>query len=575
MSNFRNPLLPSRSARCSPTERAFNGTTSIELSTAIGAPVSAVSNAGSDGVPKIHEPVLDPSPRYDLEQFDPDRHPIGLRLGGARRLRWLRPRPAVTLMETIIAIGIIIGGLVGVAALIPVAARNAQETIELDRGAGESVSAAVEGKIREFHDLDSIVIWDKPVRGSVAANDYQPAGAMVSVNWKLRDQPSTVPPLGEMIGHLESPGYDHMDRRSGLSAAICIDPLGLPQLALARSNPPNAATDFVNDPLAPTPFWVPQASDNSFDYSRFPYYNERYNPLAPPNAAVGNPAPPWPMSPRMWRATLKAPMYADSPAPVQSHQLLSASSVRSIFRTSGAVSAFGDRDGQPGSVLVSRTRIGGAVVDGARDASSDYSWFVTLTPPYPTGQLFRQSIVVVRQRQPPVPKRPGDPLALQKRNYTVQEAEQNPTNERLTWIDPLTVVGFRGGVGGDVMIYGSQAISDKIINGEWVMLSRQPHIWDEVSETIVGPYGPALHRWYRVLAVGETELIETHQDLDSWSDGATRIWRKRVTLSGPDWNFQDERPLPPPIPNSTGVDDTFCTIIDGAISVVESEVELR
>ena len=54
----------------------------------------------------------------------------------------------------------------------------------------------------------------------------------------------------------------------------------------------------------------------------------------------------------------------------------------------------------------------------------------------------------------------------------------------------------------------------------------------------------------------------------AWAGGTHNVWRRWVTLAGPDWAFQDE----PAGTNTTPIDDTFCTIVSGAVSVVESEV---
>jgi hypothetical protein len=452
-------------------------------------------------------------------------------------------------MEVIIAIGIILAGLVGVTALVPVAARNAQVAMESDRSVSESTSAAALGAVHSFNDLKSLVIMDKPVFGSLpTAASYSPSGAMVTVQSKL----DVVP-----YARLESPGFSHMPDGSGLSAGICIDPLGFPELGLDNQ--------FVGAPGNGMPFNAPDGGDSAFDPSRFPYYNETVNPLAPPNQQNNN----WTMAPRMWRATLKAPMYVGSPPPVFRHQLLSSSVVRSIFRSSSGLSPFGGSEqDSPTSLLVSQTNIGGSIVDASTAGGSDYTWFATLAPPFLGGNSFRQSIVVVRQRQAPVPQRVGDPLALQKKYYPIEKADDNPSSERITWIDPTTVVGFQGGVGGDVMIYGSQAVETDINVNEWVLLSRQPHVFDEPMARWV-PTGPAIHRWFRVLRVGDVETDDAY----ALGGNTFPVWRRRVTLAGPDWAFQDG--AVDAGGNPTPIDDTFCTIVRGAVSVHESEVQIQ
>lgn len=481
-----------------------------------------------------------------------------------------RHRRGVTLMEVIFAIGIILTGLVGLTALIPVAASNAQATIELDRSISESTSSAATGLVQAFNQLDSLVIFDKAAAGSTGLAFpywFVPSRQMRTIGWKTRtqsnyDPPFTVavvPPPRILIGKLETPGYGHHALGSGLTAGICIDPLGMPDPSLV--NP--SATVNIND--------------SAFDYSRFPYYGERYRVLVPPNDAidangsVGAPTgltPQWPMGPRMWRATLKSPLAVTLPLlppwqlerAVARHQLRPAAAIRSIFRGSGGLSPLpGAEPDDPRSVLMSQTVVGGSYVDSARDVSSSYTWFVTLAPPFLGGNTFRQSIVVVRQRQSAVPTRANDPLALQQNSYTVNGPEENPSSERLAWVGNW--LGFNGGAGGEVLLHGSQAVSDEIEVGQWVMMSRQPH--NTLAVPIV-PTGPAVHRWYRVLRVGESEMINGL----AWpGGGAPNVWRRWVALAGPDWAFEDGVTTP--------VDDTFCTIVTGAVSVVESEVVIQ
>jgi hypothetical protein len=59
--------------------------------------------------------------------------------------------------------------------------------------------------------------------------------------------------------------------------------------------------------------------------------------------------------------------------------------------------------------------------------------------------------------------------------------------------------------------------------------------------------------------------------MSSWPAGNQAVWSRRVSLAGPDWAFQDE----PAGTNISPIDDTFMTIVEGAVSVIESEVRLN
>ena len=422
----------------------------------------------------------------------------------------------ITLMEVIFAIGIILTGLVGLAALIPVAAENAKATMEMDRSVNEATSAESIGIAQHLVSLDSLVIYDKPAAGSLAnpAGGYVPSRRAETVRWKIETQTNSDPPVSTTpvvvtYGKLETPGYTHHTIGSGLTSGICIDPLGMPD------------PQYIS--------FTPTAGDNAFEYSRFPYYGERYRVLEEPNVSVPTAgAGTWPMSPRMWRATLAWDLQNDGILGVSRNELMPQISLERTFRGFGGVSALGGTEkDEPRSVLFSRTKIGGSFFDAARDESSNYSWFLTLAPPFLGGDTFRQSFVIVDKRLPPVPRVSGDPNALDQSNHPVDEAKDNPAGERLTWVGDA--IGFSDGTGGDVLLYGSEKVSDDIGVGEWVMLSRQPY-----SGSPLAPVGPAVHRWFQVLSVEDAEYGRVVADLGStyWTSTDHSAWRRLGDAAG-------------------------------------------
>ncbi len=489
----------------------------------------------------------------------------------------------VTLMETIFAIGVILVGLLGLAALIPIAADNAKATLEMDQSISESTSVAAAGVARDIVSLDSLVIYDNPAAGSpilpIFTNptfSYAPSRQPQTVRWKLETQSNynrpvlaTVPTPQIVYGKLESPGYGHHPLSSGLTAGICIDPFGMPAPWLIGAS---AGAVFPNPNPGPS---------SAFDYSRFPYYSERYNPLQPPNSAIPSatlpPMPAWPMSPRMWRATLVSPLSDNGVAPVFPREMLPQGTMQRIFTGLANVERLaGPQSDDPGGVLINRTQIGAGLVDAGRNHSSEYTWFVTLSPPIEGGNTFRQSIVVVRQRVPAVPQQANDTRGLNGQVHVVSEPEDNPPGERLTWIGQA--IGFTGGTGGEVLMYGSQSVINEIKPDEWVMLSSQPHDVETTNSAYVGPVGPAVHRWFRVLGVDDPEVGLANSTFEpNWIDASSPpVWRRWVTLAGPDWEFglSDNQP-PSAAITPTLANDTFCTIVQGAVSVYQSEVQLN
>ena len=484
------------------------------------------------------------------------------------------PRPsryAVTLMEVVFAIGIVLAGLVGLAALIPIAASNAKATVEMDRSINESTSAETIAVLKQMIDLDSLVIYDK------LAIDTQPNQALgivpeqnaISVRYKTENQGVQVNGGLTTIyfGKLESPGYGHHPFGSGLTSAICVDPLGMPNPTFLPSEKYDGAFRLPIDHTQPNP-------DNVFDYSRFPYFSEMSAVLAPPNENVTQAGGAPFLTPRMWRATLAWDLQNDGIKPVNRNEVIPHSVAQRLFRGFGDVSVLnGNEDGDPGSVLVSQTKIGVAtqLFDASRDESSRYSWFLTLVPPFLGGNNFRQSFVVVDRRLPMVPRRQGDPAALNQTHHVIEDAKDNPDSEVLTWVGGA--IGFADGTGGDVLLYGSDKVSSDVRVGEWVLLSRQPYAAPPPNPTGPAPppvpTGPPVHRWFQVLSVDEPEfgLINSTFAEANWTGRDYPVWRRWVTLRGSDWAFG--------LGVNNLLDDTYCTIVKGAISVVESTVVIE
>ena len=486
-----------------------------------------------------------------------------------------RPRVGVTLMEVIFAIGVILAGLVGIAALIPIAVDNANATMELDRSISESISASAKAEAADLSDLGQLVMFDKPIQGSVpvAGTTCQPSGRIVTVRDKIDAMLVNLPCL-------DSPGYGH-GGGTALAAGLCIDPLGMSNVALDGT--------YTANPSAIEPFVAPDPSDSAYDVSRFPYFSERYNVLSPPNQAVNTPATfgagltkPWPMGPRMYRLSVKSPLYdsIDDGVPALPDYLYQASliskrSMNNLFRASGGVAGLdGDHKEDPPSLLSSSTLFGSAAIDNGFTRDSRYSWFITLAPPFLGGNSFRQSIVIVKDRLPPTPRRLGDPLSLQKPSYAASDEDDNPESENLAWVG--VAIGFSGGAGGDVRIFGSGFTDDLVQPGQYVMLSRQPHL---ITAGGLVANGPAVHRWYKVLRVGDSRTIPNlatgETVVPNWPHGTPPpVWSRWLTLSGPDWTFQDESGGSMGGGNTSAIDDTFCTIVPGAVSVIESQIRL-
>ena len=161
-----------------------------------------------------------------------------------------------------------------------------------------------------------------------------------------------------------------------------------------------------------------------------------------------------------------------------------------------------------------------------RQSTGDYSWLATITPNQGDSKSAMVSVVV-----------------FYKRNLNLGGATAMAVPpERM--VSLAAAAGSTGLGGGDVILScpatdgsGNTMSSDylKVKPNQWILLSQTP-----------AP--PGFWRWYKVLAT-----------TDAVSNGT--IWRRQVTLAGPDWN--------------TSIPASFASIFDGVVGVYERAIELE
>jgi hypothetical protein len=218
----------------------------------------------------------------------------------------------------------------------------------------------------------------------------------------------------------------------------------------------------------------------------------------------------------------------------------------------------------------------GGLEYGKRLPSGEFTWFATVNP-LPGGVYASVSVVVVKNRErsfesPTVDTPPDDP-------------EGNAVSERLAYVTYGS--GFTGGAGGIVHLVSNANTVSRIRSDDWIMLSRN------LNGTAVDPDftvpGPFWHRWYRVVnASGKAEEFET-DGTNTTNDTnlearfpagtvGTRVWRHKLLLDGPDWDFGflDPTQTPPErdYADNTYADNTYATIVEGVVSVTERMVLL-
>lgn len=429
-------------------------------------------------------------------------------------------RMGLTIMEVLISIGVILVGLLGVSALIPVAAENARSAIRTDVAVRYGVSITSELRARGIGDLTNYIRRDNDPRN----DDFLGANTNTVARPIALGVPNDSPSMRLATNGNGIP-------RSGVLASFCIDPL-----LLSQFQTPAETT------LSPN-------NRNAYDRSRFPYYNEYYNGLPRPNEQLANLGSGFPL-PRMWRI---AP-----PSLTSSVRFLSPT-VAWNFASSESELSFqspDDRLDPVGQIVnVYQYNVAGSEASGigavaSRQTEDLFTWFATLVPPPDGSNTYKLSTVVVERRGI------GEaPLQTDMNPYLARTTRDNYKAERVVWIESAISLGSTT----EVEVYGNELVSDKIVANQWVMLSAQPAI--TVSGNVIpSPTLPAVHRWFRVLQVGES-VPGTYTSPAGSFDG----WRRRVVLDGPNWSFAN---------GGSMIDDTYMTIIDGAVAVIENDIRL-
>ena len=428
-----------------------------------------------------------------------------------------RLRRAVTVIEVLFAMGVILIGLMGVAALVPVAGRDAAASLHADIAGRVAAGATAQLNAQGINNLTGVVIANNEARTADSLSlMVAPAGG---------SPPTPFASLASVVGALSSPGV--LPNNGLLRASYCIDPtmVSTVQNIPVVSPPP--------PPFSPLP---DSNSRNAYQPLRFPYYSEFYDAVAAPNAAISV-NPPGMVFPRMYRIGFGPGLGG---LPFRSAML-------GQRMADGEVSlglTLPQDDALPASQILRPTTSAGIV--GARETLGDFNWIATLTPPVGSGNLYKLSVVALSGR-------PADPV-LSTAPYTVTNPYTNPDSEKVVWVADAVSLGSTT----EVLVYGSTAIQDDIIAGQWVMLSMQPRNGAGVAT------GPAVHQWYRVVQAAETETGPFTQPPRGT---LTDVWRRRVVLDGPTWSFA--------FGNASVADDTYMTIVDGAIGVIESQVLIQ
>ncbi len=427
-------------------------------------------------------------------------------------------RHGVTLMEVMFATGIVMIGLLGIASLLPIANRQANDSyiITYASAAGQN--------------------W---YRVMLARKLHTPSG-----------QPWLI--ANDTTGIL-SP-TNSMDNIAAVAPADVSPPFGNPPAVQAQR------LGFCIDPLfwsgqTTIPVYDPSSAAMAFRPALFPYFTPRFSPLTLPTTNAGLN---WNFQPRLLRVTY--PSLANLSLPVPQKV------VEELFATADdLVTVRDESDNSLNAVLgVSRNSTGSL---GKLAAQGNLSWIATLVPMEIDSSLrpdsYTSSIVVFNRRN---------------RNFdiptTSAEAIDPPDDERVAVVlpsSPGTTLpasplnqSFSGGNGFDVGIIASEYGKRKIKAGAWIMLSRQ----------FTFPSGNIrhIHKWFRVTSTNSEAKIPSATLMSNYgiTGSPSDYWYQDVHLMGPDWIFQL-----PSSANTLPVESTIATIVPDVVAVYERILQVK
>lgn len=424
-------------------------------------------------------------------------------------------RTGITILEVMFAMGVAIIGLLGIASLLPLAARNASES-----------ARASEGQALAHTWYDELLVRgiDRPANWQFFQDFTNTA-----VN------PNTNPGFYSYANLPINKNSYNAALRLVTKQAVCIDPYFLSSRDIRSA----LTSGKFNQPIADAHRWYRPAV--------FPYYLDTYNPVVDPAYTVSSQST-YAYSvdqPRMVRVTLG-----------QGSAQIAARAVQQLFASGDDLAV----DTEISDLSIAPTRSRGDAADTLlrMNSKGEYSWLATISPtdtltstdPVENALLslvviYRRDLIFFDTTSPPT--RSGTP-----------DIEGKPQGERMFRVIPQydssalpKPVSFRGGHGGTVTLVASDGVSSRIHVGDWVMLAKNRTTTQSVF------------RWFRVIATeGEAEYgkIKQFDPTATATSAPDDVWAKKVVLEGPDWSFD-------------GTSPTLATYIPGTVAVYERMIQ--
>ena len=252
-----------------------------------------------------------------------------------------RARNAVTLVEVIFSIGVILIGLLGLLSILPLAGRRAQDTLSLNIGSAISDSILAQLESRNSLSHDELLALD-----------------------------------GTAVSGAATPSF-------------LIDPL-------FASTFEEAANDNLTDGITVPP----TATLNGYSESFFPYFKANHNPLLDPSGVNSTGSGAWPLDqPRQ----LRVGYIRGTPTPTvpagHTSFFLDSEQARTLVENGDDLPVIRPVDAsRPSTFSALQGNSGSQLEYGKRIPSGDFTWMATVNP-LPGGIYASVSVVVMRQRE--------------------------------------------------------------------------------------------------------------------------------------------------------------------------------
>jgi Tfp pilus assembly protein PilV len=431
----------------------------------------------------------------------------------------------LTLIEVIFATGVVLIGLVGLASILPLAGRRAQDALDFDTGAMIAVATSKEIQAREF----------------INRND------LVSVSGQ---------PLFTVSGS------------NVLIRPFCFDPL------FAYQPPANQASyqsgffpfyspdhDVLLDPADPT---SNSATGGFAGQSRMLRAGFSFAGIPVTGDLDGD---------------------SDTDADDTAIGLARMFSITSYMSESSSdLSQLAAKDKTLAPALQSLTAVAGGFFAGTTVPTGQYTWFATVDPD-PTSTTANLSVVVLRSRDraptypATVPERPdgnmiAERIALVSPLYVDSSGGTPPASVGAP-------TGFSGGAGGLVTLVSAGNTPSRLTSNDWVMLTRVLDTTNADATTV--------HRWYRVIASPGDVVELTPDSMSSSTEFVvpnetnnltvpapptgittrTNVWAQSVLLDGSDWGFETDVAA-----GSVTNTLTYATIVRDVVAVHTTNISL-